>query len=302
VIEPAGSACPDYDRERALAEAAKDAGRLREALAHYSAALAAARRGGPAELVDRALCAEAALAIELGDVDSPIPALREILLRNGNPESCSLAARAIARAYELRKDYRKSLFYAQIARDRAQQAGSRERLAAANNQIGNAQLGQSFFAEAAESYHRAIASIPPERTEWRLICSANLAYCALLKGRLRDGLRGLYAVLREARRSSLPRLEMMARVDLCYAFLELERYAVAERYGKRGLQLAEWIGEVDWVKNALYLLGQVAVLRGDEARARELFGELQRRFYPDQAYLSDFLVTVDVRPLINLRA
>ncbi len=297
-----GSGCPEYDRERALAEAAKDAGRLREALDHYSAALAAARRHGPAELVDRALCAEAALAIELGDVDGPIPSLREILLRNANPESCSIAARAIARAYELRKDYRKSLFYAQIARDRAQQAESAERLAAAYNQIGNAQLGQSFFEPAAESYHRALASIPQGRTEWRLICSVNLAYCALLKGRVRDGLRSLYAVLREARRHALPRLEMMARVDLCYAFLELERYAAAERYGKRGLALAEQIGEVDWVKNALYLLGQVAVLRGDEPHARTLFGDLQRRFYPQQNFLCDFLVSVDVRPLVNLRA
>ncbi len=297
-----GSGCPEYDRERALAEAALEAGRLQDALAHCSAALAAARRHGPPDLVDFALCAEAALAIELGDVDGPIPSLREILLRNGSAESCSIAARAIARAYELRKDYRKSLFYAQIARDRAQQAGSTERLAAATNQIGNAQLGQSLFEQAADSYHRALASIPPGRTEWRLICSANLAYCALLKGRVRDGVRSLYAVLREARRSALPRLEMMARVDLCYAFLELERYGVAERYGKRGLALAEWVGEVDWVKNALYLLGQVAVLRGDEARARELFGDLQRRFYPTQGFLCDFLMTVDVRPLINLRA
>lgn len=297
-----GSGCPEYDREWGLAEAAKDAGRLREALFHYSAALAAARRDGLADLVDRTYCAEATIAIELGEAESPLPGLREILVRNGNAENCSRAARVIARAHELRKDYRKSLFYAQIARDRAQQAGSAERLAAANNQIGNAQLGQSFFEEAGASYHRALATIPAGRTEWRLICNVNLAYCALLKGRLRDGLRGLYGVLREARREKLQRLEMMARVDLCYAFLELERYAVAERYGRRGLALAEWIGEVDWVKNALYLLGQVAVLRGDEPRARELFGDLQRRFYPGQAYLSDFLVTVDVRPLINLRA
>ena len=69
-----------------------------------------------------------------------------------------------------------------------------------------------------------------------------------------------------------------------------------------GPALAEEIGEVDLIKNALYLSGQVAVLLDDEARGREIFAELQRRFYPGQPFLADLLVNVDVRPLINLRA
>lgn len=294
--------CAEYELERGLAEAAKDAGNLAEALTHYSAALQAARVHGDGELVDRALCAEAALAIELGEVDGPVPDLREIVLRNGNAETCALAARAIARAYELKKDYRKSLFYARVARDRAEQAKSAERLAAANNQMGNALIAQCVFEEAAESYRRALGTIPAERTEWRLICTANLGYCELLQGRLRSGLRRIYATLREARRQGLRRVEMIARVDLCYAHLELRRYRDAERYGARGLELAEEIGEVDLIKNALYLSGQVAVLLDDEARGREIFAELQRRFYPGQPFLADLLVNVDVRPLINLRA
>jgi tetratricopeptide (TPR) repeat protein len=300
LIEAGGST--EYDREWSVAEAAKDAGRLREALVHYSAALAAARRTGPTELVDRTYCAEATIAIELGEADAPLPGLREILVRNGNPENCSRAARVIARAYELSKDYRKSLFYARIARDRAEQAHSPERLAVANNQIGNALLGQSFFDQAAESFRLALRTIPESRLEWRLICTANVAYCALLDGRRSEGMSRLYRVLREARRHQLPRLEMIARIDLCYAYLDLERLARAERCGRRGLELAEWIGEQAAIKNALYLLGQVAVLQGEERRARELFGELQGRFYPEQPNLTDFLVSVDVRPLINLRA
>ena len=302
MTDAVGSGCAEYDRERALAEAAKDAGRLREALGHYSAALAAARSHGSTELVERALCNEATLAMELGDIDNRLPALREILLRNGDPESCSLAARAIARGHEIKKDYRKSLFYARVARDRAEQAQSRERLAVANNQIGNALLGLSLFDEAADSFRRAAGTIPATRTEWRLICTANLAYCALLSGRLREGMQSLYRVLREARRGLLPRIEMSARIDLCYGYLELGRLDAAERCGRRGLALAEWVGEQAGIKNALYLLGQVEVLRGEADRARAVFGDLQRRFYPGQEYLSDFLVTVDVRPLINLRA
>ena len=296
------SNCPEYEAARAQAEAAKDAGRLREALGHYSAALDAARLHGDAALVDRAACAEAALAVELGELAHRLSTLREVLVRSANPESCSLAARVISRSYELGKDYRKSLFYARVARDRAEQAGSGERLAAANNQIGNALLGQSFFEQAADSYRAALATIPPSRVEWRLICAVNLAYCALVRGRLRGGLRDLYGVLRQARHHRLSRLEMMARVDLCFAFLELGMLERAERSGRRGLALAESVGEPDWIKNSLYLLGQVAVMQGEASSARQHFGELQQRFYPQQPYLPDFLVTVDVRPLVNLRA
>jgi ATP/maltotriose-dependent transcriptional regulator MalT len=294
--------CADYEQHRGLAEAAVADGRLPEALTHLSSALQAARVHGDGELVDWALCAKAALAIELGDVEAPVPDLREIVLRNGNAETCALAARAIARAYELRKDYRKSLFYARVARDRAEQAESGERLAAANNQIGNALVAQCIFDEAAESYRRALRTIPEGRSEWRLICTVNLGYCELLQGNLRSGLRRIYATLREARRHGLQRVEMIARIDLCYAHLELRRYRDAQRYGARGLALAEEIGEVDLIKNALFLSGQVAVLLDDEPRGREIFAELQRRFYPGQPFLADLLVNVDVRPLINLRA
>ena len=59
---------------------------------------------------------------------------------------------------------------------------------------------------------------------------------------------------------------MIAHVDLCYAHLELGRLRDAERHGRLGLALAEASGERDWVKNALYLLGEVAVLGGAAAR------------------------------------
>ncbi|HXT20658.1 MAG TPA: hypothetical protein VN923_07915 [Thermoanaerobaculia bacterium] len=298
----AASGCPEYDREWQLTLAASEAGRLRDALVHCSAALAAARCAGLSDLVDRTRCAEATIAIELGEAASPLPGLREILVRNGNAENCSRAARVIARAYELTKDYRKSLFYARVARDRAEEAHSPERLGVAYNQMGNALLGQSLFGEAADSFRQALGRIPASQIEWRLICTANLAYCGLLEGRLREGLRSLYRVLREARRHRLTRLEMIARVDLCYAYLELDRLREAERCGRRGLALAEWVGEQTGIKNAMYLLGQVAVLQGEEERARDHFGALQRRFYPGQNHLADFLVSVDVRPLINLRA
>ena len=148
----------------------------------------------------------------------------------------------------------------------------------------------------------ALALVPPGLADWQLICLANLGYCEVVRNRRREGLRLLYRVLRAARRGSLPRLEMIARLDLCFAHLENGSLGRAGRHGARGWALAEEIGEVDWIKNALYLLGEVAVLEGRSDEAHERFTELQRRFYPGQPYLPDFLVGVDVRSMINLRA
>jgi tetratricopeptide (TPR) repeat protein len=296
------SGCAEYERARAAAQAALDAGRLEEARQCLVLALQAARAHGDCDLVDHAVCAESAVAIALGEVEGPLPPLREILIRNRSHENYILAAYNIARAYELRKDYKKSLFYARIARDRADQTDNRKRLAAAHNQVGNALLGESHFDEAAESYRRALALLTTHAGEWELACTANLGYCDLVRGRRRDGLRRLYRVLRESRRRGLLRLEMTTRLDLCYGHMEVGRYPTAERYGCRGLALAEQVGEVDWIKNALYLLGQVSVFLGRRDEARRRFVELQRRFYPTQPYLPDLLVGVDVRQMINLRA
>lgn len=299
--DPAGLRA-SYERSRLDGLAELQAGRLVEAFACYEAMLVAAQELGDANAVDLAYCNRSAVAIALGDIERPIPELRAILMRSQSVENCAFAAYHIARAYELRKEPKKSLFYARIARDRANELASPQRLAAANNQIGNAQLADSLFVEAAESYRRALGLVPAGLEDWQLICLANLAYCELMLGRRREALRRLYYVLRAARRIGSTRLEMIARVDLCFAHLELDRYVTADRHGQRGLQLAEAIGEVDWVKNALYLLGQVAVLADRSDVARERFVALQQRFYPGRPEIPDILLGVDVRRVINLRA
>jgi len=296
------SAATVYEREWQAAEAAKEAGRLEEAYERYVAAFAAAELLGDHELVDRAFCNRAALGIALGRDEDPVPRLCTILMRNRSRSISFLAANTVARACELRRDYPKGLFYARIARDHAEAVARPEWLATASNQIGNLLLAESYFEDAAASYRQALALIADGGSPRQLVFEANLGYCELVLGRHKSGLALLYRCLRAALRRDWERIEMIARIDLCYAHLEMRRYRDAERYGARGLALAEEIGEVDLIKNALYLSGQVAVLLDDEARGREIFAELQRRFYPGQPFLADLLVNVDVRPLINLRA
>ena len=296
------SASTVYEREWQAAEAAKEAGRLEEAYERYVAAFAAAELLGDHELVDRAFCNRAALGIALGRGEDPVPRLCTILLRNRSRSISFLAANTVARACELRRDYTKGLFYARIARDHAEAVARPEWLATASNQIGNLLLAESYFEDAAASYRQALALIADGGSPRQLVFEANLGYCELVLGRHKSGLSLLYRCLRTALRRDWARIEMIARIDLCYAHLELGRFETAERHGRRGLALAERIGESDWIKNALYLLGESAVLAGADGRAYAWFHELQRRYYPAQSHLPDLLLSVDIRKLINLRA
>lgn len=300
--QPEAQAASDYDREWRLAVEASEAGRLEDARRHLAASLLAAERQGDEELIERAFCNHATLAIALGEGEDAIPRLCAIVLRNRSLVNSFLAANNVARACELKRENRKGLFYARIARERASLLGRPEWLAAADNQIANLLLADSYFDEAATTYRQALAMVPTADTSRQLTYLANLGYCELVLGRTRPGLDILYRCLRAARQRRWTRLEMIARVDLCYAHLELGRFEHAERHGRRGLALAEQIGERDWIKNALYLLGEVAVLGGASGRAYARFQELQQRFYPQQPSLPDFLLSVDVRKLINLRA
>src|ERR1043166_8596595 len=116
---------------------AVEAGRLEEAAGHFEQALALARTMDDSKVVDLAVCNRAAVEIVLGRGEAQLPRLREILVQNGDPVNCRLAAYNIARHYELTKNYKKALFYARIARERAEQRGRSDWIASSHNLIGN---------------------------------------------------------------------------------------------------------------------------------------------------------------------
>jgi len=287
-------------RNRALHAA--QVGRFDEAERLSNEALSWAREHGSPQTVDYAVCNRAAVLIELGRGAAELPRLREILLRNGDPVSCRVAAYNIARHYELNKDYKKALFYARIARDRSVLLGRPDWLASSHNLIGNTLLAQSFVQEAADEYGLALASMPDEPSVARAGLLDNLGYCHFLQGRQTEGYRLLYRALRMARGFEAQRVELPVRLDLCFAHLETGRYRQAELQGTRAMALAETLGEVDSIKNSLYLLGEIANLNGDIATARGHFTRLQREFFTEAGYLPEFLLAVDIRKLVNLHA
>ncbi|MEM7048257.1 MAG: hypothetical protein AAF604_01300 [Acidobacteriota bacterium] len=290
-------------RERGLK--AITAGDHEAAHGHFEAALEMARQIARPTLVDRASCNLAAVEIELRRGDGKVPQLRQILMRNGNPRggdpaNCFLAAYNIARHYELSKDYRKGLFYAQVARDRAQAIGNTEWRASSFNQIGDLLLARSYSRRATAAYSSALELLAPGPSLRRGQILDNLGYCLILEGDTRTGFRHLYESVRLLRRLGARTALVSVHLDLCFALLENDRPRLARGHGQRALALAEDLGLDESIKNALYLLGEAHTMNGDRGAGRDCFERLEQ-FYPD-AQFCDLLAAVDVRRIINLKA
>jgi tetratricopeptide (TPR) repeat protein len=291
-----------FEELKIYSEEAVRAGRLEEAESLLGQALRWALEHGEPWQVDVGVCNLAAVTIELGHGEGELPRLREILLRNANPQNCRLAAYNISRHYELAKNYKKSLFYARIALERAEALGRLDWVASAHNRIGNVMLAESFVDEACKRYETALAMMPEGEGVWRASIFGNLGYCRILQHRHSEGYSLLYKSLRMLRRFRAERYMVSTLLDLCFAHLETGRLRYAEQWGSLALQLAERTQQGDSVKNSLYLLGETAHLNGDTAGSRNYFTRLQCDFFPNEVYLPGFLMTVDIRKLINLHA
>ncbi|HBL27224.1 MAG TPA: hypothetical protein DD490_10355 [Acidobacteria bacterium] len=290
------------DESAAEAYEALGAGRFAEADLILEQALQQARLTGQAHEIDRALCRRAAAAIEVGKGDHFIKDLREILLRSSSHESCYLAASVLARSYDIKSAYKKALFYARLASGRAQLAGRNDWLATSHNLIGNQLLAESFFEEACREYELALRLAPSEAGTRRAIIKDNLGYCYVVQGRHTEGFRLLVESYRTFRKAGATRYSVGPSLSLAYAYLEMACPEKALRRGRSTLALAECVGDTHAVKNSLYILGEAANLLGDTRLARSYFSRLQQDYYPGAGYLPDFLLAIDVRKLVNLKA
>lgn len=294
-------ALQDYEGLRQLGDRAAQEGRLEAALGHLAGALEKAREIGDPDLEDRSLCNLTAVRIELNRADSALTELRGVLVRNSNPETCRLAAYSLARCYEIRKDHKKALFYARIARDHSKVLGRQDWLSSSHNQIANCLVAESFFDEAIDEYRLALEMVHEGHAGRRAVAEGNLGYCYVVRGNFATGMPLLVRSLRGLRRFGSEREVMVAHLDLCYAHLELGRHRWASLHGEKALGAAQRLGDQDTLKNALYLLGETANLLGDEEEAVAYFTRLKSHF-PDTPFLVDFLMAIDVRKMINLRA
>ena len=290
---------------RALRDRGVDAlrtGDLRGALDLFGRAAEVARASGDPDLADLADCNRAAILIELGEGAGILADMRAVLLRSRSAQCCMVAATNAARIHDLAKEYKKGLFYARLARDHAESGGDASQLASVRNLAANLLLAESHVEEAAREYETALELMPEEDPVWRARAVGNLGYCRVLQGRLREA----FALLRQSidplRRLDARLYLVSPLTDLAFAHLESGHPAPAREAAEEALALAREFDDVAGIKNALYLLGESAGLLGDLQLARSTFLELQRSYYPDKPFVCDFLLSVDVRKIVNLRA
>ena len=129
-----------------------------------------------------------------------------------------------------------------------------------------------------------------------------MGYCRVLEARFDEAFTLLYQSLRTLRRHGAWGYCTSTHLDLCFAHLENGRLRHARRHGEQALALALRFEDDDSVRNALYLLGEVANQDGDEAAAFAAFEQLQQRFYPEDPNILHLLMAVDMRSMVNLRA
>lgn len=293
----------EFDDLRAAGKQATEEGRLPDALGLYEACSERAQALDDPDLIDLAFCNRCAIQISLGRHEGLIRGLREILSRSTDRINRLVAAYNLSRIYEFRNDTRKGLLYARIARGEHEKTSPPSPYweAILHNQAGSFLLLESRFPEAAQEYRRALEADPEAAESQIAVAWLNLGYCHLVLGDHRRGFELAYRALRVYRRCRLLANQMSAHLDLCYGLLEIGRYRPARRHAVRALRLAEGIDHRFGLKNALYLLGEAEHLLGNDDEARDCFDRLQVLF-PDTPYLSDLLMAVDLRQMLNLRA
>ncbi len=290
-----------FDDLRAEGRKAAEAGELERAFALVDRSVEVARRMDDPEALALATCNRGAVAIMMGRFDE-LSDLRAVLVRNWSVETSFIAAYNLSHAYELRKEFKKALFYAQVARDRAEGAGRSDYLANSLNQVGNCLLGDSYFEEAAAEYQRALCLMPAQTSLVSTASTTNRSYCMLVMGRKREPFGQLFRSLRWLRRRGLHLYETWPHLFLCYGYLELGRLRRAWQHGKKALAIAERTGEYDAKKNALFLLAEVEKAAGETEAAYDLLVSMQREFYPDHSNLAELMSVVEMKQLVNLRA
>lgn len=294
-----------FEALQAQGQAAFEAGRLEESIALLGQAYQWAEHHGDSRQADLAFCNLTSARISRGESDLLEPQmanrLRAILVSNSDQANCRLASYNLARAFEYRRDNKKGLFYARIALERAQSLGRPDWIASSHHQIGNFLLAESFFAEAAQEYEKALDLFGDSAVVGQALSCLNLGYCKVLQGRERQGLEFLYRSLGKLRRYGLAQDLAVNHADLCYAHLALGRTRDAIRHGLKALRIAEVLESAELTKNALYLLG-TALRKANDPTAATYFKRLQDEHYPSCSFAAEFLLNVDIRGMINLRA
>ena len=237
--------------------------------------------------------------IAMGREGAEVNALPAILMRRRTPHNAFLAAYALVLKHRLHEDLQRAAFYGQLAVEIGRENSEPSWLIPALNELGIIYETDSKFEKAIACLEEALSlldtvSDESDRFFIRTAIIQNLGYNRLLIGDTEYGLELIHSVIDDVQ---VPSTLADSYIDLCYGYLDLERWDDARHYGELGLKLA---GEPRQIRNAHYLLGEAAYKAGDVATAEHHFDELAA-FYPDFHNLKNVLFAIDLRRVVNLK-
>lgn len=273
------------------------------ALATYDRALEIARETGDADFEDWMFACRAAAASEAGPADAELLELKRILLRTNVAETAFRAAYTAARVYELRRDFKKALFYSRLATQHAESVDDPLLRLGAANQRGMLLTVDSRFPDAVEAFERArslAGTIPSFSRVFRALLDDNLGYCYLSLDRVPDGLALVHGALDTLEAEGARGHTLYPLVDLCYGYLKIDRFAEARYFGEAALERLPLAPSEDLERPLLYLMGEACHLAGDVEAAQAHFDRLASK-YPEFRNLRAYLEVFDFRNVINLR-
>lgn len=251
------------------------------------------------ELRELIVATKAGAMITLGLSGPEIQQLPQIVMRRRNLHNTFLAAYNLAGKFEAEKEFTRARFYTNIALAAAREADDTARTIDALVALGNTCVYDSQNEEAIESYLQALELLDsrPEEKFRRGAAMQNLGYCYLMEDRTVEGIACIHEAIGLLSISGAEGFLPESYVDLCYGYLEAGELELAREYGEKGLAGAT---ETRQVRNAHYLLGEVAYKLGDTASAEMHFEHLAK-FYPDFPHLKDLLLAIDLRGMVNLK-
>jgi tetratricopeptide (TPR) repeat protein len=273
-------------------------GEIETAIEHYDMALALCESEETHELITIRK-AEALIACERDGAE--VSALPVIVMRRRTPRHVYLAANTLLRRYCEVSDRKKAIFYGEIARQAAGELDDPFARASVLNNLGITLVADSKFAPAIEVLDEglvAMSLLGDDREDHRSLRNAiigNLGGARVLRGDFEEGVQILESVFDHLDDEYLI---VEACLDLCFGYLELREYDVAETYGRDALARATVQRQV---RNANHLMGELCLRTGryDESDA---FFDVVASYYPEFKNVKQLLVAVDLCAVVNWKA
>ncbi|HUR83575.1 MAG TPA: hypothetical protein VM733_22655 [Thermoanaerobaculia bacterium] len=273
-------------------------GQIEPALEQYDRALALCESEETRELITIRK-AEALICCEREGAE--VSALPMIVMRRRSPRHVYLAANTLLRRYCETSDRNKAIFYGEIARTAAAQLDDPFARASVLNNLGITLVADSKFAQAIEVLEEgleAMALLGDGRDDHRSLhyaITGNLGGAKVLSGKFDEGVRLL--------EMAVGQLDddygvVEACLDLCFGYLELAKFDLAEFYGRAALDSATVPRQV---RNANHLMGELCV-RTERYDESDAFFDVVARFYPEFRNVKQLLMAVDLCSVVNWKA